>query len=81
MSEVYIIEIVYFDNLGYRETRYFKGLYIDDYGIVKIETTQNPLEAKAFSIIGDSKSSIINVIKNSMKAETVKIKKLNVSVE
>ena len=78
----YIIEIVIVDEEKYQVKNYFKSIFVDDYGTVKISTTTNPLEARMFTIIDEkAKSSIVNIIKNQLKYNSVQIKSLNYTIE
>lgn len=76
MEVIYVIEIVVLDDNCYRENVYFKGLTVDQYGIVRIDTTKDPLSAKHFySVDKERKSSVINVIKNSLKPISITTKR------
>lgn len=79
---MYVIQISGRDVEGYEYKEYFKSVYADDYGIVKIETVSNPLGAKTFVIVEpENKKSILTLVKNVKKDCRIEVKKLNYTLE
>lgn len=77
----YIIEITGVDDQGYSYTEYFKSVYTDEFGIVRVNTTKNPLEAKLFVMVEpENRNSILMAIKNVMRRCNIKVKTLNYTV-
>jgi len=77
----YLIEITGVDDQGYNYTEYFKSVYTDEFGIVRVNTTKNPLEAKLFVMVEpENRNSILMVIKNVMRRCSIKVKTLNYTV-
>ncbi|MBQ3990588.1 MAG: hypothetical protein II630_07065 [Bacteroidales bacterium] len=77
----YLIEITGVDDQGYNYTEYFKSVYTDEFGIVRVSTTKNPLEAKLFvTVEPENRNSILMVIKNVMRSCNIKVKTLNYTV-
>lgn len=77
----YLIEITCVDDQGYNYTEYFKSVYTDEFGIVRVDTTKNPLEAKLFVMVEpENRNSILMAIKNVMRHCNIKVKTLNYTV-
>lgn len=78
----YVIELTWKDDEGYECKEYFNSVYADDFGILRVTTTPNPLGAKMFvSVEPENRNSILLAIKNVMKHAKISVKKLNYSLE
>ena len=78
-----IIEIIEKDEFDIPYKSYFKNIFVDSYGNIKFDFTENPLHAQKFSMIEnmDSKDSIVKLIKNIEKTNSVSVKTLEVIVK
>ena len=78
-----IIEIIDDDEFGIPYESYFKNIFVDNYGNIKFDFTENPLQAQKFSMIEsmDSKDSIVKLIKNIEKTNSVSVKTLEITVK
>lgn len=83
MEVKYIIEIKGRDSFDYEVTSYYNGIYVDDYGYVRIDTTKDPLCAKHFDTVNtEAKCSVVNAIKNAvLKGNTVAVKTIEYTIK
>lgn len=78
----YIIEIKTRDNEDYEVKEYFKNVYVDSFGIVRVNTTENPLNAQFFSTIEmENNNSIVKIVKNVMRNASIKVKEFKYTIE
>lgn len=82
MDVMYVIELTVTDQEGYKCKEYFQSVYADEFGIVRVTTTSDPLSAKRFvTVEPENRNSILLVIKNVMKNCTINVRRINYTLE
>lgn len=78
-----IIGIIDDDEFGIPYESYFRNIFVDNYGNIKFDFTEDPLQAQKFSMIEsmDSRESIVKLIKNVEKTNSVSVKTLEITVK
>jgi hypothetical protein len=78
----YVIELTVTDQEGYKCKEYFDGVYADDFGIVRVATTSDPLSAKRFATVEpENRNSVLTVIKNVMRNCTINVRRIKFTLE